>query len=95
MAKTAFPNTNLNVEILFEQEAGKIATFKKDVEEEVEGPGMVIRQEISVAGDAESGKDELVGDNVKPEGTPEAVYVWIEHCVEDLQGEREGGLDQQ
>ncbi|KAE9401650.1 hypothetical protein BT96DRAFT_937843 [Gymnopus androsaceus JB14] len=58
MATTAFPDTNPR----------RIATLKKDVEEEVEGPGMVITQEISVAADTESGKDELDSDNVKPEG---------------------------
>lgn len=84
MATTAFPDTKPSVEILLEQEAGRIATLKKNVEEEVEGPGMIITQEISVAADKESGKDELDGGNVKPEGTPEAVYVWIEHCIEHL-----------
>ncbi|KAE9385553.1 hypothetical protein BT96DRAFT_949755 [Gymnopus androsaceus JB14] len=58
MATTAFPDTNPSVEILLEQ----------DVEEEVEGPGIVITQEISVAANTESGKNELDGDNVKPEG---------------------------
>ncbi|KAE9386052.1 hypothetical protein BT96DRAFT_1006451 [Gymnopus androsaceus JB14] len=73
MATTAFPDTNLSVEILLEQEARRIATLKKDVKEEVEGPGMVITQEISVAADTESGKDELDDDNVKPEGWAKAV----------------------
>ncbi|KAE9393952.1 hypothetical protein BT96DRAFT_943525 [Gymnopus androsaceus JB14] len=75
MATTAFPDINLSVEILLKQENRRIATLKRDVEEEVEGPGMVIMQEISVTADTESGKDKLDGDNVKPEDTPEAVYV--------------------